>query len=153
MTIVTDFCWCCKYRRRGKYRNASAAVRRTTRGGFFCLTGHPLFLNIQTVTADRIRGREEDWEFGDAWKEGSPDDSSSGENIRYVDILRGDTGRGFDDSLMLDLVGYLGSFGIRATYESFSLGMEPAAIKTYVLMVEEGKEKEAIKLLEQKDRR
>ena len=51
---------------------------------------------------------------------------------------------------MLDLVGYLGSRGIRATYDSFSLGLEPAAIKTYVLKVEEGREEDALKLLEEK---
>jgi len=51
---------------------------------------------------------------------------------------------------MLDLVGFLGSRGIRATYDSFSLGLEPAAIKTYVLKVEEGKEQEALDLLRER---
>ena len=103
------------------------------------------------MTNEGNKDREECWAFGDAWKEGSPDDPETAEDVRYTDILRGDTGRGFDDSLMLDLVGYLGSLGIRATYESFSLGMEPAAMKTYVLMVEEGKEEEALRLLEEKN--
>lgn len=102
------------------------------------------------MTDEKAGNGDDDWEFGDAWKRGSPDAPEPAEQVRYTDILRGDTGRGFDDSLMLDLVGYLGSFGIRATYESFSFGIEPAAIKTYVLKVEEGREEEAIGLLEEK---
>jgi ribosomal protein S18 acetylase RimI-like enzyme len=102
------------------------------------------------VKDDPKNNEEEGWEFGDEWKKGSPDEPAGAEDITFVEVLRGDTGRGFDDSLMLDLVGYLGSRGIRATYDSFSLGMEPAAIKTYVLKVEEGEEEEAIRLLEEK---
>jgi hypothetical protein len=86
---------------------------------------------------------EEGWEYGDVWKQGSPDAPLPEDSVPYVEILRGDTGSGYDDSFMMDLVGYLGSRGIRATYDSFSLGMEPAAIKTYVLKVEAGKEEEA----------
>jgi hypothetical protein len=93
---------------------------------------------------------DKDWEYGDAWKTGSPDEPGGVEDVSFIDVLRGDTGQGFDDSLMLDLVGYLGSRGIRATYDSFSLGLEPAAIKTYVLKVEEGKEEEAMRLLREK---
>jgi hypothetical protein len=93
---------------------------------------------------------DKDWEYGDVWKEGSADEPAGAADVAFVDILRGDTGRGFDDSLMLDLVGYLGSRGIRATYDSFSLGLEPAAIKTYVLKVEQGKEDEAMQLLREK---
>ena len=94
---------------------------------------------------------DKDWEYGDVWKEDSPDEPAGGADVAFVDILRGDTGSGFDDSLMLDLVGYLGSRGIRATYDSFSLGLEPAAIKTYVLKVEAGKEDEAIRYLEERE--
>jgi hypothetical protein len=93
--------------------------------------------------------KEEGWEFGDVWKQGSPDEPASGE-IEFVEILRGDTGRGYDDSYMLDLVSYLGSRGVSATYDSFSLGLEPAAIKTYVLKVESGKENEAMLYLKEK---
>ena len=93
---------------------------------------------------------DKDWEYGDVWKEGSPDEPAGAADVAFVDVLRGDTGRGFDDSLMLDLVGYLGSRGIRATYDSFSLGLEPAAIKTYVLKVEQGREEEAMQLLREK---
>ncbi len=92
---------------------------------------------------------EEEWKFGDAWKQGSPDETGS-EDVEFVEILRGDTGSGYDDSSMLDLVSYLGSRGVRATYDSFSLGVEPAAIKTYVLKVESGKEDEAVKYLKEK---
>ncbi len=103
------------------------------------------------MTAGTENDSDADWAFGDEWKKGSPDQPASDEEINFVEVLRSDTGRGFDDSLMLDLVGYLGSFGIRATYESFSLGMEPAAIKTYVLKVESGREEEAIRRLNEKN--
>lgn len=102
------------------------------------------------MTDPTRNNNDEDWAFGDVWKQGSPDDTGTGEPVRFMEVLRGDTGRGFDDSLMLDMVGYLGSLGIRATYDSFSLGMEPAAINTYVLKVEEGKEEEAVRLLKEK---
>ncbi len=92
---------------------------------------------------------ENGWEYGDIWKQGAPDDQAR-EDIDYVEVLRGDTGRGFDDSVMVDLVAYLGSRGIRATFDSFSLGLEPAAMKTYVLKVESGKEDEAIGYLKEK---
>jgi hypothetical protein len=93
---------------------------------------------------------EEGWEYGDVWKQGSPDEPASAEDIEYVEVLRGDTGRGYDDSYMIDLVGYLGSKGIRATYDSFSLGAEVGAMKTYVLKVESGKEEEALAYLKEK---
>jgi hypothetical protein len=92
---------------------------------------------------------EKDWEFGDVWKQGTPDDQPH-EDIEFVDVLRTDTGKGYDDSVLLDLVSYLGSLGIRATYDSFSLGLEPAAIKTYVLKVESGREEEAVQYLKDK---
>ncbi len=101
------------------------------------------------------RGRkepdEEGWTFGDEWKEGSPDVSPGDEDIEYVELLRTDSGKGFSDSAMLDLVSYLGSQGIRATYDSFSIGLEPAAMKTYVLKVEAGTEEEAARLLRKLD--
>lgn len=97
------------------------------------------------------RADDEGWEYGDVWKQGSPDQLMNGDDIQYVDLLRGDTGMGYDDSSLLDLVGYLGSRGVRATYESFAVGMEPAAIKTYVLKVEAGKEQEAMEFLREKD--
>ncbi len=93
---------------------------------------------------------KEDWEFGDAWKTAPEDAVPADEEVEYVEVLRGDTGRGFDDSFMLDLVSFLGSRGIRATYDAFSLGMEPAAIKTYVLRVEAGSEEPALKYLAEK---
>ncbi len=98
---------------------------------------------------DDKKNGEDGWEYGDIWKEGTPDDQSR-QDIEYVEVLRGDTGRGFDDSVMVDLVAYLGSRGIRATFDSFSLGLEPAAMKTYVLKVESGREDEAIGYLKEK---
>jgi hypothetical protein len=98
----------------------------------------------------RSKPDEEEWEYGDEWKQGSPDEAPSNADVEYVDILRTDSGKGFDDSMMIELVSYLGSRGIRATYDSFSVGLEPAAIKTYVLKVETGKEEEALRLLQEK---
>lgn len=115
------------------------------------MTPFPQSTNIYAhMKQDRGNDDEEGWEFGDVWKQGLPEEASAGEDVDYVEILRGDTGKGYDDSLMLDLVSYLGSHGIRATYDSFSLGLEPAAIKTYVLKVESGKEPEAIAWLKEK---
>lgn len=90
----------------------------------------------------------EGWQYGDVWKKGPGDESVP--EVSYVDLFRGDTGMGYDDSVMIDLVSYLGSRGVRATYDSFSLGLEPAAIKTYVLKVEAGKEEEAREYLKEK---
>ncbi len=93
---------------------------------------------------------EKDWEFGDAWKEGTPDDRPEDEGVQYAEILRGDIGTAYDDSYMVELVTYLGSRGIRATYDSFSMGLEMGASKTYVLKVELGKEEEARAYLREK---
>jgi hypothetical protein len=102
------------------------------------------------MTHDRENADDEGWEYGDVWKQGSPDEEAPGEDIDYVEILRGDTGKGYDDSVMIDLVGYLGSRGLRATYDSFSLAAEAGAMKTYVLKVEAGKEGEALAYLKEK---
>jgi len=113
-----------------------------------------IFLNVsekpETPKAGKTESEEEGWEYGDVWKQGSPDEAVPEEGISYVEVLRGDTGTGHDDSSLMDLVSYLGSRGIRATFDSFSLGLEPAAIKTYVLKVEAGKEDEAIRYLKEK---
>jgi len=92
------------------------------------------------------------WEYGDVWKQGSPDDPVPLDTVHYIEILRGDTGTGYDDSYMLDLIGYLASRGIRATYDAVPLAMEAGgAIKTYVLRVEVGREEEAIRFLREKE--
>jgi len=100
--------------------------------------------------SSRSDGPEEGWAYGDEWKQGSPDESAGDSGVEYIEILRSDTGAGYDDSTMLDLVGYLGSKGIRATYDSFSLGAEVGAMKTYVLKVESGREAEALALLQER---
>ncbi|MGC1456284.1 MAG: hypothetical protein WA946_13945 [Nitrospirota bacterium] len=93
---------------------------------------------------------DEGWEYGDIWKKGSPDQPLNGDDVEFVEILRTDIGAGYDDSYMMELVTFLGSRGIQATYDSFSLGAEVGAIKTYVLKAELGKEEEAIQLLNEK---
>ncbi|MEK6680440.1 MAG: hypothetical protein AABY79_00550 [Nitrospirota bacterium] len=69
--------------------------------------------------------------------------ASEDDETPYVEIFRTDTGKGHDDTYMMNLILYLGSKGIRATYDTFAFGMETAAIKTYALKVEGGKEDEA----------
>lgn len=98
------------------------------------------------------RSDDEGWEYGDVWMQGSPDAAGSEDDVEYVEILRGDLGTGYDDSYLLDLVSYLGSRGIRATYDSYSIGLEfgVGAMKTYVLKVESGKEQEAREFLREK---
>lgn len=93
---------------------------------------------------------EAKWEYGDVWKQGTPDEPGD-DAVQYVEIFRGDMGAAYDDLYMLDLVNYLGSRGVRATYASVSIGLEfGAAMTTYVLKVEEGKENEAREYLREK---
>ena len=99
---------------------------------------------------DKRHDEDNEWAYGDAWKEGSPEQTGNEDDVEYVEILRTDIGGGYDDSYMLELVTYLGSRGIRATYDSFSLGAEAGAIKTYVLKAESGREDEALELLNEK---
>jgi len=94
------------------------------------------------------RGEDTDWEFGDAWKKGSPDDPVPEDATEYVEVLRGDTGKGISDTTMLEYVLYLGERGIRATFDAFPLEQ----IKTYVLKVESGKENDAIRYLAERAR-
>lgn len=96
---------------------------------------------------------DEGWEYGDVWKEGSPDLAVDEDGVTYVEVLRTDTGHGFDDAAMMDMVGHLSLQGIKATYDSFSVGLEGAAIKTYSLKVEAGREAEALEHLKGKGRR
>jgi hypothetical protein len=110
--------------------------------------GLSLFRRDSGPRPAREHERPVDWEYGEVWKTATPEGSR--EEVAYVEILRTDTGHGYDDTAMMDLVGYLGSRGIRATYDSFSLGLEPAAIKTYVLKAEEGKEREALDYLNER---
>ncbi len=95
---------------------------------------------------------DEGWEYGDVWKEGSPDDVVPDGETVFVELFRTDTAHGYDDSALLELVSYLGSRGIRATYDSFSVGMEPAAMKTYALKVDAAQADEAREALRQKFR-
>jgi|GEM_PF-1865396 len=88
----------------------------------------------------------EEWEYGDVWKQGSPDEPVAEDDIDYVAILRGETGRGYNDTTMQDFIFYLGSIGIRAKYDSYPLEQ----IQIYVLKVEAGKEEEAREHLKEK---
>ena len=100
---------------------------------------------------DNDAADEDGWAFGDIWKKGSPEAPEDDSNVQYVDILRGDTGSGYDDSLLLELIGFLSSRGIRATYDSVPLAAEfGGAIKTYVLKVEMGREDDARTALREK---
>jgi hypothetical protein len=90
-----------------------------------------------------------EWKYGDAWKQGSPDEPAAEDDVEYVAILRGETGRGYNDTLMQDLVLFLGSEGIRAKYDSYPLEQ----IQIYVLNVEAGKVQEAREQLNRKFQR
>jgi hypothetical protein len=89
---------------------------------------------------------DEDWEFGDEWKKGSPDDLLAEDTADYVEVLRGDTGMGYSDTTMLEFVLFLGEHGIKATFDSYPLEQ----IKIYVLRVEAGRDAEALALLRKK---
>jgi hypothetical protein len=116
----------------------------------FYLTLSRMSINIHSMKDRDDDNGEEGWEYGDVWKKGTPDETAGDEEVEYVEVLRGETGRGFDDSVMIDLVAYLGSRGIRATFDSYSSGLELGAIKTYVLKVESGKEEETMEYLNEK---
>jgi hypothetical protein len=119
---------------------------------FFLVLGNS---NKEPVPKDRADDAATNgWEYGDVWKQGSPDVPAPHDDIRYVEILRGDTGMGYDDTYMLELIGYLASRGISSTYDAVPLAMEAGgAIKTYVLKVESGSEEEAMRYLREKESR
>lgn len=94
----------------------------------------------------RDEADSEEWEYGDAWKQGSPDEPDVADDTEYVAILRGETGRGYNDTTMQDFIFYLGSRGIRAKYDSYPLEQ----IQIYVLKVEAGREGEAREHLTEK---
>jgi hypothetical protein len=114
---------------------------------FLANSGQKPVVRKKTDSAD-IPG----WEYGNVWEHGSPDESLLEDDVPYVEILRGDTGTGYDDSYMLELIGYLASRGVRSTYDAVPLAMEAGgAIKAYVLRVEAGKEDEALRYLQEKE--
>jgi hypothetical protein len=86
----------------------------------------------------------EEWEYGDVWKQGSPDEPASENGCEYVELLRGDADMEYNDTTMLDFILYLGSKGIRAKYDSYPLRL------LYVLNVEAGKVDEAREYLKEK---
>jgi len=94
------------------------------------------------------RGEDNDWEYGDAWKKGSPDDPVPEDITEYVEIMRGDTGKGISGTTMMEYVLYLGEHGIKATFDAYPLEQ----IKTYVLKVEAGKEDDAIHYMSERAR-
>lgn len=91
---------------------------------------------------------DEGWAYGDVWKDGSPDDALPDDTAEYVEVLRGDTGMGLDDTVMMEYVLYLGEHGIRSTFESYPLEQ----IKIYVLRAEPERSDEAMRLLAERRR-
>lgn len=98
------------------------------------------------MTEKKPDAPDEDWEYGDEWKQGSPDQSVSDDAREYVEVLRGDTGMGYSDTTLLEYVLFLGERGIEATFDSYPLEQ----IKIYVLRVEAGRVEEAQRLLNEK---
>ena len=108
--------------------------------------GHALAPGFRTWWNVQGKDDDKDWEYGDVWKKGSPDDPTPEDAAVYVEIFRGDTGKGLSDTVLMEYVLFLGEHGIRATFESYPLEQ----INIYVLKAEEGKEEEAIRLLHEK---
>ena len=101
---------------------------------------------MQDMSENKKDKEEVDWEYGEVWKDGSPDDPVAPDAGEYVEVLRGDTGMGYNDTTMLEYVLFLGEHGIQATFDSYPLEQ----IKIYVLRVEAGREAEALALLRKK---
>jgi hypothetical protein len=101
---------------------------------------------MQDVSENRKDKEDEDWGYGEVWKDGSPDDPVAADASEYVEVLRGDTGMGYNDTTMLEYVLFLGEHGIKATFDSYPLEQ----IKIYVLRVEAGREADAFALLRKK---
>ena len=101
---------------------------------------------MQDMTEGKKDKEEVDWEYGEIWKDGSPDDPVAADAGEYVEILRGDTGMGYNDTTMLEYVLFLGEHGIKATFDSYPLEQ----IKIYVLRLEAGRVAEALALLRKK---
>ena len=89
---------------------------------------------------------ENGWAFGDEWKQPAPDAEEPGEDIEFVEILRGDTGQGYDETRMLEYVLFLGSLGIEATFDAYPM----REIKIYVLKVDAERVDEAKEHLREK---
>lgn len=89
---------------------------------------------------------DEGWEYGDVWEQGAPEEPEPDDDLEYVEVLRGDTGKGYSDTTMMEYILYLGAAGIHATFDAYPL----REIKIYVLKVEAGREEEAIGLLRDK---
>jgi hypothetical protein len=89
---------------------------------------------------------DEGWDYGDVWDQAGPDEPEPGHDIEYVEVLRGDTGKGYSDTTMMEYILYLGAAGIQATFDAYPL----REIKIYVLKVEAGREEEAVNLLREK---
>lgn len=101
-----------------------------------------LFTKDQRSSEDRSPEPEDaDWAYGDAWKQGSPDSAVPPEEEVFVEVMR--FGGAYKDSDLMEMVHYLGSRGIRATFDAHSVAMEMAPMKSYVLKVESGKIEEA----------
>jgi hypothetical protein len=98
---------------------------------------------MQNVSESKKDKEDENWEYGEVWKDGSPDDPVADDPGEYVEVLRGDTGMGYSDTTMLDYVLFLGEHGIKATFDSYPLEQ----INIYVLKAEAGREEEALELL------
>jgi hypothetical protein len=89
---------------------------------------------------------DEGWNYGDVWNQAATDEPESDDAVEYVEVLRGDTGKGYSDTTMMEYILYLGAAGIQATFDAYPL----REIKIYVLKVEAGREEEAMSLLRAK---
>ncbi len=95
---------------------------------------------------DDTNNSDDGWAYGDVWDQGTTDEPEPDEAVEYVEVLRGDTGKGYSDTTMMEYILYLGAAGIQATFDAYPL----REIKIYVLKVEAGREEEAVSLLRER---
>ena len=133
----------------GMNSNLPLEICQRRRIRIFYLTLTVLSITIQVLTPMKRNddnNDEEGWAYGDVWDQGSPEDREPDEDVEYVEVLRGDTGKGYSDTTMMEYILYLGAAGIHATFDAYPL----REIKIYVLKVEAGREVEAMSLLREK---
>jgi len=94
-------------------------LRKVTKKQKLHLVGAPLETREEIVAKDKLI------------RESEPE----APNVDWVIVLVVSQGQGFTDSKMIELISYLGSQGLPATYNTTSVGVEAGAMNTFSVKV------------------